>query len=82
MATKVKTVCEKASLWCCKGTSDKVYVVVVVKGGDKYEVVARWGRRGGVMHEQTKWAGGARQSAVDVFDRLVASKKRRGYEVA
>ncbi len=82
MAAKTKTVCERAHLWCNKGTSDKVYDIVVVAGGGRYEVIARWGRRGGVAHEQTKWTGVAKDTAVGVFERLVASKKRRGYEVA
>ena len=77
---RTKTVCERAHLWCNKGTSDKVYDVVVVAGGGKYEVIARWGRRGGLLHEQTKWIGPAKTTAASVFSRLVASKKRRGYE--
>jgi hypothetical protein len=80
MATKTKKVCERANLWCQKGASDKVYDIVVTFGGGRYEVEARWGRRGGTMHEQTKWTGAARSTAIGVFERLMASKIRRGYE--
>lgn len=80
MATKTKKVCKNARLWCQKGTSDKVYDIVVLASDGGYEVTARWGRRGCTMHEQTKWTGVARTTAVDVFERLIACKVRRGYE--
>jgi predicted DNA-binding WGR domain protein len=74
MATKT------VRLWCNKGSSDKVYEVSILASGENgYEVVARWGRRGGTQRAMVKWEGSDRNRARKVATRLVWSKLARGY---
>lgn len=62
--------------------SDKVYRLYLENDGDNWTVRAEWGRRGKALQ------GGVKASAVPYaeakrgYDKLVAEKVRKGYEVA
>ncbi len=63
------------------GTSDKVYEVDLCEvGPNQYVVNFRYGRRGSTLKEGTKTAlPVAHAKAEQVFDKLVASKVKKGY---
>lgn len=63
------------------GTSDKVYEVDLCEvGSNQYVVNFRYGRRGSTLKEGTKTAlPVAWAKAEQVFDKLVASKVKKGY---
>ena len=63
------------------GRSDKVYEVDLAElDEDRYVVNFRYGRRGTTLREGTKTAEPvAREKADKIFDRLVESKRKKGY---
>lgn len=61
--------------------SDKVYVLSMHAsnmGYDQYVVVARYGRRGGTM-QTADYGTHSRYEAVEVFERKLREKLRKGY---
>lgn len=78
MLTEVK---DSANLWYYGDNSDKVYHVQIK--GDAligYVVVFKYGRRGGHMTEGSKTKLVPLEKAREVFEKLVDSKLRKGYE--
>jgi len=73
-----------ANLYFQEGNSDKVYHVAVhkVKGG--YNVHYSYGRRGGTMNEgyKSEVAYPELDQAIAVFNKLVDSKTKKGYQYA
>ncbi len=67
-----------------EGTSDKVYQVTlctsVVGGKGKYDVTAKWGRRGQVMMSQKKLTCVSLDTAMDKMQELLAAKRKKGYK--
>ena len=71
----------KTSLWCCSGTSDKVYIVTLNQYGHLFSLTALWGRRGKTLTGQVKGNFTDRWQATREFHSLVASKTAKGYQV-
>jgi bifunctional non-homologous end joining protein LigD len=63
------------------GTSDKVYNVKIESDGQGFSVHFSYGRRGGNMTEGYKVQGVSEASARKEYDKLVASKTKKGYWV-
>ena len=74
-------------LWYCYGSSDKVYLVKLIKSaGGNFMLRAEWGRRGKSMQSQVKGVfasslGTGEWDAKRAFHSLVASKTAKGYKV-
>lgn len=74
------TIVESADLYFREGNSDKVYHASIQEQGDGYVVFFSYGRRGGNMTEGYKIDFPAPLNvAKEVFDKLVASKTKKGY---
>lgn len=71
----------QTSLWYIGGSSDKVYVLTVTHDNGNYTVHAEWGRRGKTRQSQTKGTFQNRGSAMVLFNEILESKTRKGYEV-
>lgn len=75
------TVVEQANLWYCDGHSDKVYHASIMEKDFGYVVFFQYGRRGGHMNEGYKTESPVSlPEAKKVFDKLVASKTKKGYQ--
>ena len=75
---------KQASLWFSEGTSDKIYEVDLCEvGGGKFVVNFRYGRRGTTLKDGSKTPlPVAEDEARKVYDKLVASKTKEGYQEA
>lgn len=58
---------------------NKTYRVEIIKDGDTYKVVGKWGKIGGTLQEQIKYEGKSEAKAQTVFDDLLDSKFKKGY---
>ena len=63
------------------GGSDKVYNIQIKGDGNKFDVNVSYGRRGGPMTVGCKVFGVSLEKAMDVFNKLVAEKTAKGYQV-
>lgn len=78
----MNTVILQTRLWFCYGTSDKVYLVQLIKTvGGNFMLRAEWGRRGKSMQSQVKGVFDGEWDARRAFHDLVASKTNKGYSV-
>jgi len=81
-----ESIIEATTLAFRKGTSDKLYVVQIVKQEDEdgkalgYGVKALFGRRGADRRESTKVSGVAFPLAQTEAAKLVKQKKSKGYK--
>lgn len=73
---------ESIDLAFSEGTADKVYRLQLETDGDNWTVRAEWGRRGKALQSGVKASAVPYEEAKRVFDRLIAEKTRKGYEVA
>lgn len=64
------------------GASDKVYRLQLENDGDTWTVRAEWGRRGKALQSGVKASAVPYEEAKRVYDKLIAEKVRKGYEVA
>lgn len=72
---------EKADLWFQEGSSDKVYHAAIEESCGGFIVTFQYGRRGGHMNTGTKTDFPvSRAEAQKVFDKLVQSKLKKGYQ--
>ncbi|MBL4632282.1 MAG: WGR domain-containing protein [Kofleriaceae bacterium] len=71
----------KTTLYFQEGNSDKVYEVELCElGPDQFVVNFRYGRRGSLLKEGTKTEEPvSERKAQGIFDKLVASKEKKGY---
>jgi len=72
-------VIESVCLYFQEGSSDKVYNAQIEKDGTEFSVSFSYGRRGGNMTEGYKVQGVSEESARKEFEKLVASKIKKGY---
>jgi len=71
---------EQVSLYYTDGSSDKVYLVQLVEKGCGFVVNVQYGRRGGTLQTGTKTlAPVSYDQAKKVYDKLIASKRSKGY---
>jgi predicted DNA-binding WGR domain protein len=75
-----ETVIKQADLWYADAHSDKVYHASIVEKDCSYAVAFRYGRRGGHMTEGYKAEKVSLTEAEQVFNKLVASKTKKGYQ--
>ena len=73
---------ESVELAYSEGTADKVYRVQLEKDGDNWTVRAEWGRRGKALQSGVKASPVPYPEAKRIYDKLIAEKTRKGYEVA
>ncbi len=67
-------------LYYREGSSDKVYHAHLVKSGERWVVAFEYGRRGSTLQAGTKTnAPVDYDSALKIFNKLVAEKKAKGY---
>ena len=71
---------EQADLYFQEGNSDKVYHARLETDGTGYSVFFSYGRRGGNMTEGYKVQDAPEVVARKEFDKLVASKIKKGYQ--
>jgi len=78
----MNTIILKTRLWFYSGTSDKVYVVQLIKTvGGNFMLRAEWGRRGKSMQSQVKGAFEGEWEAKRAFHGLVGEKTQKGYQI-
>ncbi|SDL00226.1 WGR domain-containing protein [Catalinimonas alkaloidigena] len=71
---------QNVTLWFQAGHSDKVYEVDLVETPQGFLVNFRYGRRGATLRDGTKTPSPVSEAeAQQVFDKLIASKKKEGY---
>jgi len=71
---------EEANLYFRDGVSDKVYRAFIVEENNGYMVGFSYGRRGGHMTEGFKTSNVVSlEEARSIFNKLVASKVKKGY---
>jgi len=72
---------EQTSLYFQQGSSDKEYHAQLIKEGEDYTVTFQYGRRGAALKagEKTK-SPVTLEEAVVIYDKLVKSKLRKGYQ--
>ena len=64
-----------------QGSSDKVYVVSVLRTGEKeWQVIARWGRNQGNLKRDPKGTFSSESSALANADNIFNSKLKKGYQ--
>lgn len=75
---------QQASLWFSEGNSDKVYEVDLCEvGNGQFVVNFRYGRRGSTLRDGSKTVlPVAEAQARKIYDQLVSSKTREGYQEA
>ena len=79
----MNTVILQTRLWFCQGTSDKVYLVQLIRTiGGNFMLRAEWGRRGKSMQSQVKGVYTSEWDARRDFHNLVASKTNKCYKVS
>lgn len=73
-----------ANLYFQEGNSDKVYHAAVHKVQGGYNVFYSYGRRGGTMNEgyKSEVPYPEMDQAISVFNKLVDSKTKKGYQNA
>lgn len=73
---------QQISLWFSEGNSDKIYEVDLCEvGGGKFVVNFRYGRRGAALKDGSKTPLPINeQEAKKIYDKLVNSKKKEGYQ--
>lgn len=71
---------ESAHLYFQEGSSDKVYDARLETDGFSYSVHFSYGRRGGTMNEGYKVQEVPEDVARKEFNKLVASKIKKGYQ--
>jgi predicted DNA-binding WGR domain protein len=60
--------------------SDKVYIACVKRNSSgSWDVIGRWGRRGGGMQEDIKTTCSTRETALEKAQKLFYSKTKKGY---
>jgi len=83
----MNTIILKTRLWFCSGTSDKVYIVELIKTvSGNFMLRAEWGRRGKSMQSQVKGVyasslGSGEWEAKRAFHGLVGEKTQKGYQI-
>lgn len=77
MTTKIV---DSADLYFQEGNSDKVYHARLETDGAGYSVFFSYGRRGGNMTEGYKVQDAPEAVARKEYDKLVASKVKKGYQ--
>jgi bifunctional non-homologous end joining protein LigD len=75
-------VIERASLFYCKGSSDKVYHVELREADGSYSVAVAYGRRDGSLQNGTKASGVSEASARATFQAIVREKVAKDYELS
>lgn len=80
---KTETVVNEVNLWFCEGSSDKVYWAGILERDNGYVVAFSYGRRGSHMTEgfKTDYPVGLPE-AEKIFNKLVASKLKKGYNAS
>jgi bifunctional non-homologous end joining protein LigD len=68
-----------SSLAFCEGSSDKEYHLSLEKCGNKYDVLAAWGRRGSTLQTGAKVSGVTLEEAEKVYDKVIKEKVGKGY---
>ena len=76
MTTKIV---DSAHLYFQEGSSDKVYDARLETDGVGYSVYFSYGRRGGNMNEGYKVQDAPEEVARKEYDKLIASKVKKGY---
>jgi len=71
---------DSANLYYDEGNSDKVYNVRLETDGAGHSVFFSYGRRGGHMTEGYKVQDAPEEVARKEYDKLVASKVKKGYQ--
>lgn len=75
------SIIDKADLWYCEGTSDKVYHTTIETCGSGYVVNFAYGRRGSTLKTGTKTSAPVSlPEARKVYERLVNEKTSKGYQ--
>jgi len=82
----IRRITNQIHLSCQEGTSDKTYDISIVERDQQpvkrdYEVLASYGRRGGTM-KQISTIFSTHDEASKAYDKLVSSKKKKGYIVS
>lgn len=73
---------EQISLYCKKGSADKVYHAQLVEKGDAFVVNVQYGRRGSTLQSLTKTASPLPyERAKKIYDALLTEKFGKGYTV-
>lgn len=76
------SVIDRTDLWYQAGSSDKVYQAEILQKGSGYVVNFAYGRRGSNLKSGTKTASPVSLSkAQEVYDKLIAEKTGKGYQV-
>ena len=71
---------QTVTLYCTEGGSDKVYKAEVASGSGGYVVNFWYGPRTGTLRPGTKTKSPvSKEKAIDIWERLVRSKKAKGY---
>lgn len=70
---------DEANLYFREGSSDKVYNVRLETDGAGHSVFFSYGRRGGHMNEGYKVKDAPEAVARKEYDKLIASKVKKGY---
>lgn len=71
----------KADLYFCEGSSDKVYHAFIAENNGGYVVGFSYGRRGARLTEGYKTDSPVSlPEATKIFEKLVLSKTKKGYE--
>ncbi len=72
---------KSTSLFFQEGTSDKEYHAGIAESNGGFEVVFKYGRRGGPLTSGTKTSGPVSiAEAEKVYGKLVGEKTKKGYE--
>lgn len=80
MTPKASTEVERTELEFREGSSDKVYIAILHKIDDGYQVEFRYGRRYNVNNSSRKPAGPVPYgSALMIYNEQVDKKLRKGY---
>ena len=72
---------ESADLFYCQGSSDKEYHTQFIQDGVLYRVDFQYGRRGNALQSGTKITTQDRHAARKIYDKLVAEKTGKGYQL-
>ncbi len=75
-------VIERASLYCRKGSSDKVYHVELRESAGSYSVAVAYGRRGATLQNKTKESGVSEAAARATFAGVVRDRVANDYELS
>jgi len=70
---------QEITLHFTQGGSDKVYRAFITPVDDQFTVSFAYGRRGSALRQGVKAESVSREKAQSVFDKLIKSKKSKGY---